>query len=282
MGIVAGDSGIGKTPWNYQKDVAIATGTPFFGKPTVKSRILYFDLEPGPTNFLQEFCKRIGQPIPADMFLTVQALDAPGAARNLIEQSRPDVVEFDTLRQFWPDMGKENSKAAMGFKLARQWVNEFGIFVNFTHHLRKPNRNPPPPKLRAVTVGEWFQEAEGARGLYNHADLRMALEIGDTPGVDLLVKYNYRNMGDSPLICLKRDYCEETGEAIGYSLLPISKVLSPERLDLFNQLPADRILTPRDMRKMSGLSMETVHKAIRDFQAYGVIERVGRGVYRKK
>jgi hypothetical protein len=283
VGIIVGDSGIGKTPFNFQKTVAAATGTSFLGKPSIPSRVLYFDLEPGPVDFLDEFAKSIGQPIPRDMFLPVKALDKPEDARHIIAAARPAIVEIDTLRQFQPSMSKDNDTAAKAMKMARNWVNEFGIFVNFVHHPRKRDPKYPPPSLRNASVNDWFQQAEGARALYNHTDLRVAVEKGDTEGVDLLIKYNYRNMGDSPLIALRRDYSEETGNPCGYSLAPVSEVLSKERLAFYNQLPANVDLTPKSMRHTGSgsVSRETVHKAISDFLVYGMIKKIEKGVYRK-
>jgi hypothetical protein len=117
--------------------------------------------------------------------------------------------------------------------------------------------------------------------LYNHTDLRVAAEKGDTPGGDLLIKYNYRNMGDSPLIALKRDHSDETGDPRGYSMAAVSTVLSQERQDFYTQLPPNRELTPKLMRDISGLSKETVHKAIRDFLVYGLLAKAGKGMSRK-
>ena len=281
IGIIGGDSGIGKTPFNYQKVVAAATGMPFLGKPSVPSRVLYFDLEPGPINFLDEFERSIGRSVPEDMFYTVQALDKPQDARRIIEATRPNIVEIDTLRQFWPGMTKDNDVASQALKLARNWTNEFDVFVNFIHHLKKPDRKDPPAGLRYISVSEWFLQLEGARGLYNHTDLRVAVEKSDTPGIDLLIKYNFRNMGDSPLIALRREYSDETGDACGYNLAPISTVLSQERQNFYNQLPADRDLTPKLMRDISGLSRDTIYKAMAELNLYGLVVKPGRGVWRR-
>ncbi len=43
--IAVGDSGLGKTPWAYQLALAVATGTPFLGFPTVAGPVLYADFE---------------------------------------------------------------------------------------------------------------------------------------------------------------------------------------------------------------------------------------------
>jgi RecA-family ATPase len=47
LGILVGDSGLGKSPLAYQMGICVATGIPFLGLPTQKSRVLYLDFENG-------------------------------------------------------------------------------------------------------------------------------------------------------------------------------------------------------------------------------------------
>jgi AAA domain len=45
--VVAGDSGIGKSPLLYQAAICVASGVPFLGRPVSRGRVLYLDLENG-------------------------------------------------------------------------------------------------------------------------------------------------------------------------------------------------------------------------------------------
>src|SRR5258707_1288956 len=47
LALIAGDSGLGKSPLSYQMAICVAAGVPFLGHAVRKSRVLYMDFENG-------------------------------------------------------------------------------------------------------------------------------------------------------------------------------------------------------------------------------------------
>ena len=52
LNMLVGDSNLGKTPLALTMAVAVASGLPFFGRKTTKGRVLYFDAESSPGDFV--------------------------------------------------------------------------------------------------------------------------------------------------------------------------------------------------------------------------------------
>ena len=58
IGILAGDSGLGKTPLAYQMGICVAAGIPFLGHPTTQADVLIADHENGAAE-TEDLLKRI-------------------------------------------------------------------------------------------------------------------------------------------------------------------------------------------------------------------------------
>ena len=105
LGVIAGGSGLGKSPFTYQMSLSIAAGVPFLGWPVRKSRVLYMDFE----NSLKQTQKIVSQ---LSKFLRLQTVpeelvlwnynDAPATWRDghltaLVAAAQPQLRSNSSL-----------------------------------------------------------------------------------------------------------------------------------------------------------------------------------------
>jgi len=63
IGLLVGDSGLGKSPLVYQLGICLATGLPFLGRATRKGRVLIADFENGigdAHELIERICRYLG------------------------------------------------------------------------------------------------------------------------------------------------------------------------------------------------------------------------------
>ena len=145
VGIVVGDSGIGKSPLLYQAAMCAAAGVPFLGRPTTKGPVLYLDFENGVgqvDEMLDRLAGSLGLAEPPEALLSWNANDAqtqPGGIDlpSILKDLKPSWLIVDSLSAFHPEAEEKASYATRLLTGLRTFVREHGLWVTLVHHLKK-------------------------------------------------------------------------------------------------------------------------------------------------
>jgi hypothetical protein len=278
IAIVGGDSTIGKSSLICQLALCVASGIPFLGMATMKSRVLYYDLE----NSLQD-CKIMRDALvkflalekPPENFLLVPE---PRDLEQLIVRAKPGLVVIDSLRAFRPEVTEKNSIAGLWLMEIRGLARKYGCAFAFIHHLRKPGEGSPTQNLdEECRVADWLLQMEGPRALVNQTDVRIAVAGADCNPVALKMKWSRRVHGDSPLVLLERIY--EDAEPAGYHQLTGFALLSPDRQKALEKLPIE--FSFREAKYSLGRTDDPTNKFLAKCRQLGLVEKLERGRYRK-
>jgi hypothetical protein len=263
-----------------QLALCVAAGIPFFGMHTQQGRVLYFDLE----NSLHD-CKVMRDALVGFLGLTsvpndfLLVTDAAKSLDELIRKVRPQLVVIDSLRAYRPDVTKENARVGEWLKEIRGLARKYGCAFIIVHHLRKPSRDNPGLVLDDdCRVANWLLEMEGPRAFVNQTDVRIAVAEGDSDSVALRVKWSRRICGDSPVVLLDRVRGED-GEPAGYRQLMGEALLNPERRFALGKLPSE--FSFKEAKAALDRSDDPTNKFLGQCRQLGVVEKVGRGHYRK-
>ena len=285
IGIMAGESTIGKSPLICQLGLCVAAGLPFLGMRTEQGRVLYFDLE----NSILD-CKSMSDWLVQFLGITEDPQDVllmpepPRDLDRLLEVVKPKLVLIDSLRAFRPDVTEKNRAAGewlMGIrKLARKYDCSFLI----VHHLRKPSKEAPSTNdLDSCKAADWLLAMEGPRAFMNQTDVRVAVAEGDSNPAALRMKWSVRVRGDSPLVLVERVFNED-GEAMGYRHMTGAGLLSAEKRTAFDRLPEEFSTSDaKDARRASRLGdgNDPTNKFLAECRHLRIIEKSGRGRWRK-
>ena len=186
ISLVAGNSGLGKTPYVVQCGLCIAEGIPFLSHQIPEPRsVLYAGSEIGQgemKNLVGSLLKHVklskrprkfrvfnpfwrSTPEPSAKSLGRQVLD-------VVAKLRPNVVIVDPLRSFFPSaIDKQSATVAM-----LREMRELKCSWILVHHLRKmDNGLAMRPSLDDDPHG-WFQEVAGSFALINGTDTRLGIE----------------------------------------------------------------------------------------------------------
>ena len=177
LGLVAGDSGLGKSPLFYQLGICVAAGIHWLDFPTKKGTVVYVDLENGELEskcIRDNLLRHLGLASCPDGFLTVysSSLDL----KCLVARVNPDLIVIDTLRAYDPTFEADNTRAGLALQGFRAIAHETGAAILLIHHTRKPSDQKPPPALEDTPAIEWLNSACGARALVNQTDFRLGLD----------------------------------------------------------------------------------------------------------
>jgi len=261
LGLLVGDSGLGKSPLLYQMGICVAAPVAFLGRKVKQGPVLILDFENG-LGQLREMIDSIARflgltGVPNDLLLwnyndcNPQFGQKGHTALDLIRETNPVLTIIDSISSLYPDIEEKNSAATRAYQLFRQLMRECGTSILASHHVKKPpeHRNDNPPSLEGTNIRRWFRQARGAGALINACDVRLGVDVLSKRS-DLCVEGNRREeialvMGgfvrlrgqiSTTYIARVRD---ETGEPLGY------RTVSGPRL-LFNQSQEDAFaaLTP--------------------------------------
>lgn len=249
INIIAGDSGIGKTPLCLTMALCIAGGVPFLGMDVTKKRIvLYCDAESSKRSFydvVSVLSKYLGFPeVPENFHVwspnwdkSLQGGDYATALFNRVELLKPDIVFLDPLRIFFPLADMRRDLALQYLKQMRQ-ANERMTTWMIVHHTRKPGIKPEhKPKPIADDPSRWFHEVAGQHALVNHVDTRLGLE--ETPaasGSELTLAGFVRLHGPiNPLYLIRSR--NDSGEPEGYMRASSLRLLRSDQQEAFAKLP---------------------------------------------
>jgi len=288
LGIVAGESTIGKSALIYQLGLCVAAGVPFLGMATDQGRVLYFDLE----NSLHD-CKTMrdsllrhlgNQETPRDFLLKPEP---PEHLERLLDAVEPQLVVIDSLRSFRPDVTDKNRTAGEWLKEIRRISHKCGCTFLIVHHVKKPNKEAPAPgNLESCSAASWLLAMEGPRAFVNQTDVRIAVAEGDLRSQNppaLQLKWSVRVRGDSPVVSLERVF-DEDGEPAGYRHLAGAALLDEEKRAVLGRLPgefstADVKAARRDQHLGDG--NDPTNKFLAECKQLRIIARLARGHWRK-
>jgi hypothetical protein len=239
VGIIVGESGIGKSPLNYQLSLCVAAGIPFVGMKTTQGLVIYVDGENGTQNsqaIRNSIVRHLGIERPKNFLM----LDVPDIAhlRPAVHKFKPTLVVIDTLRAFAPGAEGDNPTAATFLKDLKTLGREAGTAFLLIHHPKKPNGDYVPPKLEADNAMEWLYQASGARALINQTDTRIAIEATSKGDAALVMVWNHKVQGTTGPVFLNRVF-DEDDEPIGYGrLIGTVDLLNKDQQEPFEKLPS--------------------------------------------
>ena len=237
VGIIVGESGIGKSPLNYQLSLCVAAGRPFLRMKTTQGLVIYVDGENGTQNS-QAIRNSVLRHLRSECPKNFLVLDVPDMAhlRPVVSKFKPTLVVIDTLRAFDPQAERENSIAATFIKDLKTLGRETGTAFLVIHHPKKPNGDYGPPKLERDNVMEWLYQASGARALINQTDTRIAIESTTKGDAALVMVWNHKVQGVTGPVFLTRVF-DEDDEPIGYDrLIGSVALLNKDQQELFEKL----------------------------------------------
>jgi len=259
--LLAGESGLGKSPLACQLAVTVAAGIPFLGHPTQQTLVVYLDFENGMgplETMLQRMVRNLGLPcVPENLLIwsisnPPQGWGDPGTdIWELILQLKPGLVIVDSLGSCLPEMEEKNPVANRHMQRFREIMSkckDAGTTIALLHHLRKPSMQDIVGSLEDETPRKWFQHVRGASALVNGTDIRIGV---DEPGkntrkkrdgqtdVALVLRGFGRLRGEIPTMYLERVQ-DEDGDPLGYSCLTgVDLLFNSEHEEAFDKLPSD-------------------------------------------
>jgi len=147
LGLIVGDSGLGKSPLVYQLGICLAAGVPFLGFPTVQTSVLYLDFENGlfeVNRLLKQLSRHLGLSAPPkDLNLwninnstpsnsgvalgggvniqiwKIRIMDWTGLkAFEIIRDFKPGLVVMDPISAVYPKVEKDNQEATAFYRSA--------------------------------------------------------------------------------------------------------------------------------------------------------------------
>jgi archaellum biogenesis ATPase FlaH len=188
ISIVAGDSGVGKSPLLYQAAICVAAGVPFLGRPVTQGPVLYLDFENG-LGDVDEMVSRLSRYLhltdAPETLLTWNYNNAPprwssSHLPEMIRDVRPVWVIIDSFSAFAPECEEKASSVTQVFQEFRKSISQCDTSITVVHHLRKPSSKPQeaPPPLEENSR-QWFLQVRGSGNLINACDVR----IGIAPSV---------------------------------------------------------------------------------------------------
>lgn len=298
IGLVVGDSGLGKSPLAYQLGICVAAGLPFLGRKTQKGRVVMADFENGIADVI-ELIGRISRYLGLarllsdDDFMVWTLNDCmprygqPGnTLLDMLRDVRPALAIVDSIASYRPEAEEKNSAATHMLQEFRYLVRDCGTSTWGVHHRRKPSRKVEESAgpLERANLREWFQDARGASSLINSVDTRLGVDEPDFSAsakddVALVLRGFGRLRGEIGPMYLAR-VIDETGEPLGYRLLTGPELLmNNEQEEAFRLLPA-RFCFAEAKRLYKRSDQPTRNWLLRCI-GLGLVRQPGRGSYEK-
>lgn len=309
VGILVGDSGLGKSPLLYQLGICVAAGAPFLGHAVQQGRVLYLDFENGlgdseglattltsflgldsvPDDFhvwnLNDCPSKFGQESYTAVEMIREWASLPGPEHKL--------VFLDSLGAFSPNAEEKNSVANRTVQELRGLNRECGTTIFVVHHIKKPSSRleDAPPPLNEANLRAWFHQARGASALINASDVRLGVDtlgIGtqlparngeSSEEIALVLRGFGRIRGEIGPIYLARALDEE-GLPMGYRrLASVELLFNSDQKSAYGRLPqnfsfaeAKSVYERRDQA-----TADFLNKCL----GLGLLRKPGRGRYEK-
>lgn len=239
VNLLAGDSGIGKSPFLVQMGLCMAAGVPFLDQDTLKAPVLYVDYENGWSTlakFGDTITKFLDLPNKPTDFHILHQPGSPDEVSREVMILQPKLVLIDALRGY--DSSLEEKNAAAGQRLTEllHFAEHAQTSILLLHHLRKTSQEFPTKPLEAAPVMEWMQQVSGPRALINQTMTRIGTESYASKGAEMILKGHFKGLGEFGPWYIAREY-DESGEPIGYYRVTGTPLLKPEHLTIYLKLP---------------------------------------------
>lgn len=314
LGIVVGDSGLGKSPLLYQMALCIAAGVPFLGRRVQQGKVLYLDFENSVSESAQVTTRLAG-------FLSVGA-DQPNllvwnfsdsapdwgqgqgtGALSCILDVRPALAIIDSLGSYDPEIEEKNTTAGRAYKRFRQLMHMANTGMISIHHRKKPSIDEPEHLEDAPNVLRWLLRARGASTLISGSDVRLGVDQAsatyvsakeptgkdglapvdfddaESHGAALVLRGFARVRGEIGPIYLERVVGDD-GEPLGYKRMAGAALLfNQDQQRCFNQLP-DRF-SFKEARGAYGRQAEATRSFLNKCRNIGIMHQPARGIYEK-
>ena len=305
IGILVGDSGIGKSPWLYMFGLCVAAEVPFLGLPTTRGEVLILDYEnsPGDSEELVEHLRQhLGLDAVPESLTVWNANDcAPSFGQptytitDIITEwassaeSRVKLVIIDPLAAFNPDAEEKNSAATRMLATLRAMKRKYGLTFVLSHHRRKPPQDGHANLDDCQSPRGWFSDARGASALINGTDVCLGLDLpgiahglknGRSPEELALVLRGFgRVRGEIGPLYLARTY-DEDSKPLGYRKLVGAQLLfGDEQQRALAQL--EPRFTTGQAKTAYGRGDQATSDWLQKCARLGLIRRVGRGQWEK-
>lgn len=285
IGILVGDSGIGKSPLLYQLGLCVAAGIPFLGIHTSKGPVVYLDCENGALNsqgMRDSLLRHLGLDECPKNFHSCYEISDINHLTSVVKAMEPALVVIDTLRSFDPTAEKDNTAAGIFIKSLRRIGKHPKTAFLLIHHPKKHDGGffGGVPGLEVTPVIEWSNQACGARALINQTDVRIGVDHTTKGDAALIVKANLRVQGDIGPFYLER-VLDDDQQAVGYSRLTgVVELLGNE-----GQEKALSALPDAFSFKEAKLTYNRGNQATTDFLGkciqLGLIRKLAKGRYEK-
>jgi hypothetical protein len=300
LGILVGDSGLGKTALAYQLGLAIAHGKHFLGRKTAQGKVLILDYENSSyeSNLLFQ---RISLHLRAELesendnillwsptHPNSGAWEIPEFGFDLtaiVKQFRPKLVIVDSLRSHNPYVDEKPSVAAELLKEFRQ-LNSLGCSALFLHHVKKPGE--APLRLDDAPLMNWLLQASGPRAWINQTDVRLAVEgariaagskLSGSDEIALLMRVHVRVRGEVARLYLSRHHDDE-GEPIGYDKVTGLRLLFNAEQEACYEKLGERF-SFKDAKLAYGRHDQPTADFLAKCMRIGVLRKAARGIYEK-
>jgi AAA domain len=298
IGLLLGDSGLGKSPLMYQAGVCIAAGQAFLGRETRKGSVVIADFENGLSDMVElvgRVSRHLGLAEPPNENLLLWSLNdcdqrygQPGhTLLDMLHSVRPSLIIIDSLSSYSPEAEAKNPTANTLLRDFRQRVvSDCGTFALFVHHRRKlstkPTENAGP--LATANLIRWFQDARGASALINGADVRLGVDISDISTVldddeTIVLRGFGRVRGQFGPLYLGRHF-DENGDPLGYFPLAGARLLfNPEQEKAYEDLPQQ--FSFKQAKQAYGRQDQATSDMLRKCAELNLVQKVARGRYAK-
>jgi len=297
IGLLVGDSGLGKSPLIYQAGLCVAAGIPFLGRETRQGRVLIADFENGMcdiVDLVERVSRYLGLSKPPEDFFHLWTLSdcqqrygqAGNTLLDMLRDVSPTLAIIDSLGSYRPKAEELNSDSTIMLQEFRRLARDCGTAVLLVHHRRKQPRKADESAgpLESANLCQWFQDSRGASALVNGSDTRLGVDLPDVSAaakddVSLVLRGFGRIRGEIGPMYIARDV-DEAGDPAGYRLLTGSELLfNPQQQKALETLGPT--FTFKEAKNAYGRSDQPTTNFLKNCVELQLVRRVARGNYEK-
>ena len=282
VGLVVGDSGLGKSPLIYQLALCVASGLPWLGMRTARGPVLFLDLENGwlgSQKIRDSVMRHLALTTCPPGFFCAQDIRNGKDLRSAIDAIKPALVIIDTLRSFDSGAEENNTKAGAFLQELRKICQQCGTSFLIVHHTKKPTESTnfhTAADLETDSVMQWMNSACGARALVNQSDVRLG--VAQSANTALLVRGHVRINGEVGPFYLERVF-DDDGQPIGYRPLEGVEFLNKSQQAAFEKLPL--AFSFKEAKTIYGKQDQATVDFLGKCTRFGILRKPSKGWYEK-
>jgi hypothetical protein len=285
IGLVAGDSGLGKSPLFYQLALCVAAGIPWLGMRTVQAAVLYLDLENGWSGsraLRDSVLRHLGLQGCPPGFLCAQDIRDLRTLTAAIEAAKPALVVIDSLRSFDFKVEENNRQAGEFLQALRKLCQQYGVSFLLIHHIKKQEKKTflqGGASLETDPVVQWMALACGARAPVNQSDVRIGVDRSSKPNACLIIRGHVRITGEVGPFYLERAF-DDDEQPIGYKRLSGVELLdNKDQQSAFDKLPL--AFSFKEAKASYGRHDQATADFLSKCLRFGILRKPTKGRYEK-